>query len=120
MEASNNMNSAWMQRIAILVVVGALLVGAAYLWGNRLSASSNQSLSQAPQYATFRGVAAARAVDAAALRPAAQAESQFGSLRGVAAARAADAASASATGASFEGGLNGVAAVRAVDASQNR
>jgi hypothetical protein len=44
---NGNIRSAWLQRFMIMAVVGALLVGAAYVWGNRLSASTKQSPSLA-------------------------------------------------------------------------
>jgi hypothetical protein len=117
MQTANNSSESMAQRIVILALLGVLAVAAAYVWGTRLSAGTDLSLSQAPQYASLRGVAAARAVDAAALRVAAPAESQYASLRGVAAARAADAAS---TAAAPSAGFRGVAAVRAVDAGWTR
>jgi hypothetical protein len=117
MQTSNNMNEAWGQRIMILAVVAVLAVAAAYVWGTRLSAGNDLSLSQAPQYATLRGVAGARALDTSTLTAAVPAESRFASFRGVAAARAADAASTAT--ASFAG-FRGIAAVRAVDAGQVR
>ena len=117
MQTSNNSSESWTQRIVILALLAALAIAAAYVWGTRLNAGSDLSFSQAPQYATLRGVAGARAVDAAALRVAAPAGSQYASLRGVAAARAADAAS---TAAAPSAGLRGIAAVRAVDAGRIR
>jgi hypothetical protein len=117
MQMSENRSESWTQRIVLLALLGVLAVGAAYIWGTRLSAGSDLSLSQAPQYATLRGVAGARVLDTADLRAAAPAGSQYASLRGVAAARAADAAS---TASAPSTGLRGVAAVRAVDAGRNR
>jgi hypothetical protein len=122
MQASNSMNPTWVQRGVIIMIVGVLLVAAAYVWGNRLSAGTEPSLSQASQFETFRGVAAARAVDASQARDAAAVDSVYAGLRGVAAARAADAASASTAGASYAAKVlqhqgRGVAAVRAVDAA---
>ena len=112
MQASVNKDTAWMQRAVIIAIVGILLVVAAYVWGNRLSASSEPSLSQAPAYASLYGVAGARELDTAQARDAAAVSSVFAGFRGVAAARAADAANSSVNTAS----LQGVAAVRAVDA----
>jgi hypothetical protein len=101
-----------MQRAVIIAIIGMLLVVAAYVWGNRLSATAVPSLSQAPAYANLSGVAGARALDADQARDAAAVASSYAGLNGVAAARAADA------GFSFAdpGALGGVAAVRAVDA----
>jgi hypothetical protein len=112
MQRSNEMNEAWGQRIVILVLLGVLAVAAAYVWGTRLSAGSDLSLSQAPQYATLRGVAAIRAADASASTAGAAYAARVlqHEARGVAAVRAVDAATASA----FTG-LQGVAAVRAAD-----
>jgi hypothetical protein len=110
------------QRLVFIVIVGALLVLAAYLWGSRLLASPEESLSQAPRYASLYGVAGVRAVDSAALRDAAAAASVYAGLNGVAAARAADdalARSAASASASQFRSLRGVAAVRAEDAESS-
>jgi hypothetical protein len=117
MQRSNEMNEAWGQRIVILVLLGVLAVAAAYVWGTRLSAGSDLSLSQAPQYDTLRGVAAIRAADASASNAGAAYASRVlqHEARGVAAVRAADAA----TGPAFTG-LQGVAAVRAADQTASR
>ena len=120
MQVSNDLNSTLVRRGVILVFVGVLLVAAAYVWGNRLSADTEPSLSQASQYMSLQGVAGVRQMDAAQLRDAAAVASTYAGLRGVAAARAADAALPSAAGAPSLTGLNGVAAVRAVDAGQSR
>jgi hypothetical protein len=103
MEASNGMDisSGRVQRIVIIAIVGALLVLAAYLWGNRLSADTVRAVSPAAEYNSLRGVAGARALDAAEARDAAAVASTYRSFNGVAAARAADAAQASAAGASY-------------------
>jgi hypothetical protein len=105
MEASNGMDirSGRVQRIVIIVIVGALLVLAAYLWGNRLSADTVRAVSPAAEYNSLRGVAGARALDAAEARDAAAVASTYRSFNGVAAARAADAAQASAAGAAYAG-----------------
>jgi hypothetical protein len=118
METSSRMESAWTQRVVIIAIVGLLLVVAAYVWGNRLSATVEPSLSQASAYESLRGVAGARQLDTDQARDAAAVSSTYAGFRGVAAARAADAAS----GSSFAGspqfsGLEGVAAVRALDAA---
>jgi hypothetical protein len=101
------------QRMVIVLVVGALLVLAAYFWGGRLNASTEASLSRAPQYDTLRGVAGVRAANAVAVTNAASVAS-YHSFTGVAAVRAANAEAMDAQLA----GLNGVAAVREVDASR--
>jgi hypothetical protein len=136
----NRTESNWTQRIVILAVICALAVVAAYIWGNRLSASTDLSLSQAPQYATLRGVAGIRAADASASTAGAAYAAQIlqRQARGVAAVRAVD-SSASAAGAAYAAqilqrqargadttagpafaSLRGVAAVRAADESGSR
>ncbi len=129
------------QRLAIILIVGALLIVGAYLWGTRLNASTEPSLSQASQASQFNtlfGVAGVRSADTLALNNPAAVASAYQSLLGVAAVRAADSTSPIAAGtlyagavldhedrsalpspaASGLGSLNGVAAVRALDASQ--
>jgi hypothetical protein len=122
METSNRTDSNLMQRIMVLAVIAVLAVVAAYLWGNRLSAGSDLSLSQAPQYATFRGVAAIRAADTSAADTSANtsgasyaARIRQHEARGGAAVRAVDASA----GPGFAG-LQGVAAVRAADEGYGR
>ena len=41
MEASNSMGSIQVRRLVIFAIIGALLVAAAYLWVNRLSAAQS-------------------------------------------------------------------------------
>ena len=96
METSNSMSSTQVRRLVTFAAAGVLLVVGAYLWGNRLNASSDLSVSQASQYASLRVVAGARAVDAAAQRAAAPAAALYAGFRGVAAVRAADAAQSAA------------------------
>jgi hypothetical protein len=120
MQSSYNMNSTFVQRGVIIVLVGVLLVTAAYVWGNRLSADTKPSPLQASQYRSLQGVAGVRQLDAAQLRDAAAVASIYAGLRGVAAARAADAAvvsAASSSAASQFASFYGVAAARAADAA---
>jgi hypothetical protein len=109
METSNRTESNLVQRIMILAVIAVLAVVAAYIWGSSLSAGDDLSFAQAPQYATFRNVAAIRAADASASTAGASNAAPALQLgpRGVAAVRAADASAAPNLT-----GLQGVAAVR--------
>ena len=117
MVTSNDMNSTWVQRGVIFMIVGVLLVAGAYVWGNRLSADTQPSLSQAGQFRGAQGVAGVRQLDAAASSSASRA-SEFNSLSGVAGVRQLDAAaSSSASRASEFNGSSGVAGVRALDAA---
>ena len=92
---------AWVQRLVVIAIVGALLVLAAYFWGNRLGADTVQAVPQAAQYNSLAGVAGVRSADAIQARDAAAIASTYRSFNGVAAARAADAAEESAIGASY-------------------
>ena len=100
MQTLNSTNATWVQRGVIIMIVGVLLVAAAYVWGNRLSAGTQPSLSGASRFESLGDVAAVRAVDAARLRDAAAVASIYAGLRGVAAAREADAAVVSAVSSS--------------------
>ena len=84
-----NSGSRWVQRALIAAAVLALLAAAAYVWGNRLNADTQQASTQ-------------RSADASA--------SRYGSLRGLAAVRAVDVVAAPRASA-----LQGVAAVRALE-----
>ena len=108
-QGSSNSGSRWVQRALIAAAVVALLVGAAYVWGNRLNADTQQASTQraadasASRYGSLRGLAAVRAVDVVAAP-------RTSALQGVAAVRALEAAAAPRASA-----LQGVAAVRAAD-----
>jgi hypothetical protein len=82
---------------AVLAVI--LLAGAAYLWGNRLNADTQQTKTQSLSEAS---------------------SSRFGSSLGVSAVRAAEAAVSQASSASRYGSALGISAVRAVDAPASR
>ena len=88
-QASSSSGSRWIQRALIAAAVLALLATAAYLWGNRLNADTQQASTQ-------------RSADASA--------SRYGSLHGLAAVRAVDVVAAPRASA-----LQGVAAVRALE-----
>ncbi len=68
----SNSGARWIQRGVIAIAVVALLAGAAYMWGNRLSADTLPASSQraaeasASSYGSLRGMSAVRALDAAA------------------------------------------------------
>jgi hypothetical protein len=117
MVTSNDVNSTWVQRGVILAIVGVLLVAGAYIWGNRLSADTQSSLSQAGQYRGAQGVAGVRQLDAAESGSASR-SAEFNSLSGVASVRQLDAAAVgSASGPAEFDGSSGVAGVRALDAA---
>ncbi len=89
MENKRGSNSGvrWIQRGVIAIAVVALLAGAAYVWGNRLSADTLQTSSQrteASSSGSLRGLAAVRSIDAASRS------------RGVAGVRAIEASAAAA------------------------
>jgi len=120
MQTTNSMNAAWVQRGVILMIVSVVLLAGAYVWGNRLSAGTQPSLSGASRFESLGDVAAVRALDAAQLRDAAAVASIYVGFRGVAAARAADAAAVSAASSSVASqfaSFRGVAAARAADAA---
>jgi hypothetical protein len=72
-----------------------LLVAGAYIWGNRLSADTQSSLSQAGQFRGSQGLAGVRQLDVASAGSAAG-SSEFNGSNGVAGVRALDAASSPA------------------------
>ncbi len=68
METNRGSNNTvrWIQRGVIAIAVVALLAGAAYVWGNRLSADTLQTSSQRTEASgSLSGLAAVRSVDAA-------------------------------------------------------
>ena len=87
METNRGSNNTvrWIQRGVIAIAVVALLAGAAYVWGNRLSADTLQTSSQRTEASgSLSGLAAVRSVDAASRS------------RGVAGVRALEASAAAA------------------------
>jgi hypothetical protein len=80
--------SSWAQRGIIIAAVGVLLVLAAYIWGNRLSASTESSATLASQYANAARFAAMDAF--------------YGAAANLQRSRDAEAARVSAMGASYE------------------